>query len=134
MARMVRWACPGWPVRRGRWGRWDRAGQDLGRWGQWGQLLFVIHGAVLVTAGLIISGVGCTVVFVPEDLEFMNLCASDLSDANPRLIPLIAHDQLLGVLTVYSAVDYEECHRDQLEQVGNEMAWSLQEHLERVPA
>ena len=63
------------------------------RWGQWGQLSFVIHGAVLVTAGLIISGVGCTVVFVPEDLEFMNLCASDLSDANPRLIPLIAHDR-----------------------------------------
>ncbi|MEI8382101.1 MAG: hypothetical protein WCJ09_18365 [Planctomycetota bacterium] len=63
------------------------------RWGQWGQLSFVIHGAVLVTAGLIISGVGCTVVFVPEDLEFMSICASDLSKANPRLIPLIAHDR-----------------------------------------
>lgn len=63
------------------------------RWGQWGQLSFVVHGAVLMTAGLIISGVGCTVVFVPEDLEFMGLCASDLATANPRLIPLIAHDR-----------------------------------------
>jgi len=60
---------------------------------QWGQLLFVIHGAVLVSAGLIISGVGCTSVFVREDLEFMDVCPSDLTLANPRLIPLIAHDR-----------------------------------------
>jgi dihydroorotate dehydrogenase len=63
------------------------------RWSQWGQLLFVIHGAVLVTAGAVISTYGCTTVFVPEDLEFMDVCASDLALANPRLIPLIAHDR-----------------------------------------
>lgn len=64
------------------------------RWGQWGQLSFVVHGAVLIAAGTIISGVGCTVVFVQEDLEFMNdVCPGDLALANPRLIPLIAHDR-----------------------------------------
>ena len=60
---------------------------------QWGQLLFVIHGAVLITAGLVISSIGATSVFVPQDLEFMALCAADLKAANPRLIPLIAHDR-----------------------------------------
>jgi dihydroorotate dehydrogenase len=60
---------------------------------QWGQLLFVIHGAVLVGAGVVISGVGCTDVFVREDLQFMDTCPGDLSLANPRLIPLIAHDR-----------------------------------------
>jgi dihydroorotate dehydrogenase len=63
------------------------------RWGQWGQLSFVIHGVALVGAGVIISAMGCTAVFVREDLEFMDVCPSDLSLANPRLIPLIAHDR-----------------------------------------
>ena len=63
------------------------------RWGQWGQLAFVIHGAVMVGAGAVISGVGATAVFVREDLEFMDVCPSDLTLANPRLIPLIAHDR-----------------------------------------
>lgn len=60
---------------------------------QWGQLLFVIHGAALVVAGIVISGIGCTSVFVREDLTFMDTCPGDLSLANPRLIPLIAHDR-----------------------------------------
>jgi dihydroorotate dehydrogenase len=65
------------------------------RWrlSQWGQLLFVIHGAVLLAAGLTISAVGCTKVFVPEDLEFMNTTAEALRSANPRLVPLVAHDR-----------------------------------------
>jgi len=63
------------------------------RWGQWGQLAFVIHGVVLVCAGAIISGVGCSTVFVQEDLVFMDVCPSDLTLANPRLVPLIAHDR-----------------------------------------
>lgn len=63
------------------------------RWAQWGQLIFVIHGAGLVGAGMIIAAVGCTSVFVREDLQFMDVCPSDLSLANPRLIPLIAHDR-----------------------------------------
>lgn len=63
------------------------------RWAQWGQLAFVIQGAVLVTAGAVISAYGCTTVFVKEDLQFMDVCPSDLTLANPRLIPLIAHDR-----------------------------------------
>lgn len=63
------------------------------RWAQWGQLVFVIHSAGLVGAGAIIAAVGCTSVFVREDLQFMDVCPSDLVLANPRLIPLIAHDR-----------------------------------------
>ena len=63
------------------------------RLAQWGQLAFVIHAVVLIVAGTVICGVGCTTVFVQEDLEFMDVCPSDLSLANPRLIPLIAHDR-----------------------------------------
>lgn len=64
------------------------------RWksNQWGQLLFVIHGAVLIVAGLVISGVGMTSVFVPEDLEFMQTSAAELY-AHPQLVPLVAHDR-----------------------------------------
>jgi hypothetical protein len=65
------------------------------RWkaNQWGQLLFVIHGAVLIAAGLVISAVGMTTVFVHEDLEFMHTTAEDLFGAHPQLVPLVAHDR-----------------------------------------
>jgi dihydroorotate dehydrogenase len=63
------------------------------RWSQWGQLLFVIQGAVLIVAGAVIAGVGVTTVFVPEDLEFMNTTAEALAAANPRLVPVVAHDR-----------------------------------------
>lgn len=63
------------------------------RLAQWGQLVFVIHAAGLVGAGATIAAIGCTSVFVREDLQFMDVCPSDLSLANPRLIPLIAHDR-----------------------------------------
>lgn len=65
------------------------------RWrlSQWGQLLFVIHGAALIAAGLTIATIGCTEVFVPEDLEFMGTTAEALRAANPRLLPLVAHDR-----------------------------------------
>lgn len=68
---------------------------DDRRWrlSQWGQLLLVFHGATLVVAGLIISAIGCTQVFVPEDLEFMGTTAEALRAANPRLVPLVAHDR-----------------------------------------
>jgi dihydroorotate dehydrogenase len=59
----------------------------------WGQLLFVMHGAVLLAAGLVIAAIGCTEVFVPEDLEFMDTTAEVLRTANPRLVPLVAHDR-----------------------------------------
>jgi len=65
------------------------------RWraNQWGQLLFVAHGAALIAAGIVISVIGMTSVFVPEDLEFMQTCTAELVDAHPQLIPLVAHDR-----------------------------------------
>jgi hypothetical protein len=43
--------------------------------------------------GTIIMTVGMTSVFVPQDLEFMQIVRADLASASPRLIPLIAHDR-----------------------------------------
>jgi hypothetical protein len=63
------------------------------RLGQWGQLLFVVHGAMLIGAGSVISWIGITTVFVPEDLQFMRTTPEALAAASPRLIPLIAHDR-----------------------------------------
>lgn len=60
---------------------------------QWGQLIFIVHGAVILVAGCVIAGVGITSVFVPEDLEFMHTTAEHLTGAHPRLVPLIAHDR-----------------------------------------
>jgi dihydroorotate dehydrogenase len=59
----------------------------------WGQLLLIMHGCLLLAAGVAISTIGVTSVFVPEDLEFMNTTAEALISANPRLIPLVAHDR-----------------------------------------
>jgi len=73
------------------------------RWhcGLWGQLLLIVQGAVLVAAGLTISFIGITSVFVPEDLEFMRTTADTLASLSPRLVPLIAHDRASfgGMLT-----------------------------------
>ena len=59
----------------------------------WGQLLLVIHGFGLLTAGAAISVIGITNVFVHEDLEFMRTTAAALAAADARLIPLVAHDR-----------------------------------------
>ncbi len=66
-----------------------------GRWlaAQWSQLCFVTIGFGLIVGGLAIASYGVTRVFVPEDLAFMNTSAEALMAANPRLIPLIAHDR-----------------------------------------
>lgn len=71
----------------------DRRGNRVWELGLWGQLLLVIHGFALLAAGLAISAIGVTHVFVHEDLEFMRTTADALSSANPRLIPLVAHDR-----------------------------------------
>jgi dihydroorotate dehydrogenase len=63
------------------------------RWSQWGQLLFVLQGAGLLGGGVVISSIGATQVFVREDLEFMGTTREALVAANPRLVPLIAHDR-----------------------------------------
>lgn len=63
------------------------------RLAQWGQLLLVGHAVAVLVAGAVISAVGVTVVFVHEDLEFMGTTAEQLTAANPRLVPLVAHDR-----------------------------------------
>ena len=60
---------------------------------QWAQLLFIVHNSMLIAAGCVISFVGCTHVFVHEDLDFMQTTAQALQTANPRLVPLVAHDR-----------------------------------------
>lgn len=37
--------------------------------------------------------IGIDVVFVPEDIAFIGLSRAQLDAANPRLVPLIAHDR-----------------------------------------
>jgi dihydroorotate dehydrogenase len=63
------------------------------RWSLWGQLLLVIHGFALLAAGVAISVIGVTQVFVLEDLAFMQTTPEALRTANPRLLPLVAHDR-----------------------------------------
>jgi hypothetical protein len=58
-----------------------------------GRGLLLVTSLCLVLGGLIIMTVGMTTVFVPQDLEYMNLCVGDLEAVNPRLVPLIAHDR-----------------------------------------
>jgi hypothetical protein len=54
-------------------------------------LLFV--GLGMVAAGLTISILGSTVVFVPQDLTYFGYSPRELAAINPHLIPLIAHDR-----------------------------------------
>jgi hypothetical protein len=58
-----------------------------------GRALLLVTAWSLVLGGMIIMTVGMTSVFVPTDLEFMQIASADLASANPRLIPLIAHDR-----------------------------------------
>ncbi|WP_438445317.1 hypothetical protein [Gorillibacterium sp. sgz5001074] len=60
---------------------------------QWGQLMFILLGAGFATGGLVIAWVGITGVFVPQDLDYLCTTASELSQVNGRLLPLIAHDR-----------------------------------------
>ena len=59
----------------------------------WGRLLLLFTAWCLILGGLIIMVVGMTTVFVPQDLEFMEVAAADLWSDNPGLVPLIAHDR-----------------------------------------
>lgn len=64
---------------------WSPAG--MGRAG----VTFAALGMVL--GGLTIMSVGVSSVFVPQDLEYMQISVSELQAINPRLVPLIAHDR-----------------------------------------
>ena len=59
----------------------------------WGQMLMIGVGGGLAVAGLVISTVGFTTVFVPTDLDFMGTHAAHLAQAHGELLPFIAHDR-----------------------------------------
>ncbi|HEY1171948.1 MAG TPA: hypothetical protein VGH19_11305 [Verrucomicrobiae bacterium] len=74
---------------------------------QWGQLLLVIHSVGLLGAGVIICCVGINDVFVHTDLKFLQTEFITLRDANPRLVPLVAHDRAtLGGMLIASGLLY----------------------------
>lgn len=58
-----------------------------------GRALLLASTGGIVAAGLVITTVGMTTVFVPQDLEFMRVETAQLRALNQRLIPLIAHDR-----------------------------------------
>lgn len=58
-----------------------------------GRLCLLSTGLGMMGAGTVISTVGVTCVFVPEDLKFIGLSAAQMEAINPRLVPLIAHDR-----------------------------------------
>lgn len=58
-----------------------------------GIALLLFSSVGMITAGITISIVGMTSVFVPQDLEFMNITVCGIDQLNPRLKPLIAHDR-----------------------------------------
>jgi dihydroorotate dehydrogenase len=75
------------------------------RRGQWGQLLFILIGATLTGAGIVISTIGCTEVFVKTDLEFMRTTAAQLRLSYERLVPLVAHDRAsLGGMLIANGI------------------------------
>jgi len=63
------------------------------RLGLAGQLLFIGLAAGLIGAGLTITTVGVTRVFVFSDQQFLQTTASAIGSANAHLLPLIAHDR-----------------------------------------
>ncbi|MCA1032444.1 dihydroorotate dehydrogenase [Bacillus timonensis] len=60
---------------------------------QVGQLMFVIIGTGLLLAGIVISMIGMSYVFIKEDLVFIGMSADQIKSINHHLVPLIAHDR-----------------------------------------
>ena len=58
-----------------------------------GRALLLATAIGMIMGGLTIMVVGMTSVFVPQDLSFMGITPDQLQAANPKLIPLIAHDR-----------------------------------------
>jgi hypothetical protein len=86
----MRGAPPAAPTGHARPGRQDTPAERRGRWGQ---RCFVGLGLGLVAAGAIIAWIGIRGVLVPEDVRFLEMPPAVLRAANPRLLPLIAHDR-----------------------------------------
>ncbi len=60
---------------------------------RWGRLLIEACAAGLILAGASIIAIGMTIVFVPQDIAFMQLTREQLQAISPMLIPVIAHDR-----------------------------------------
>ena len=58
-----------------------------------GRGLLLVYGAGLVAAGLTISIVGMTTVFVETDLAYIGLTQPEICGVSDRLLPIIAHDR-----------------------------------------
>ena len=58
-----------------------------------GRLLLLMTSLGLIAGGTTIMAIGATWVFVPQDLRYLRLGASDLIAINRHLVPLIAHDR-----------------------------------------
>jgi hypothetical protein len=58
-----------------------------------GRLLLLGVAAGLLVGGTVVSAIGATGVFVPQDLDYIGLSAADLDAINPRLVSLMAHDR-----------------------------------------
>lgn len=63
------------------------------RWAWWGQLGLVVESLAVLVAGATICIIGSTSVFVAQDLDYIQTCSESLLAANPRLLPLVAHDR-----------------------------------------
>ena len=59
----------------------------------YGRALLLLSSAGIVIAGLVITAVGMTTVFVPQDLEFIGETRAAIASIHPHLLPLIAHDR-----------------------------------------
>ena len=58
-----------------------------------GRACLLFTGAGMTLAGSVITVLGSTVVFVPQDITYLGFTRAQLNAINPHLVPLIAHDR-----------------------------------------
>ena len=58
-----------------------------------GRACLLFTGAGMTLAGSVITVLGGTVVFVPQDITYLGFTRAQLEALNPHLVPLIAHDR-----------------------------------------
>ena len=59
-----------------------------------GRSLLILAAAGMTVGGLVVTWVGISQVFVPQDLQFMGTTREMLDAINVRLVPLMAHDRV----------------------------------------
>jgi len=58
-----------------------------------GRALLLLCAVGIAAAGTVITAVGMTIVFVPQDLEFIGRSREAIAAVADRLVPVIAHDR-----------------------------------------